>query len=67
MNKMMRGVLRSKTMWFSALLFLLGAISDNSVYIQDLIDPKVYSISMFVIGITISYLRVLTTKPLDQK
>ena len=67
MNKMMRGVLRSKTMWFSALLFLLGANSDNSVYIQDLIDPKVYSISMFVIGITISYLRVLTTKPLDEK
>jgi hypothetical protein len=67
MNKMMRGVLRSKTMWFSALLFLLGAISDNSVYIQDLIDPKVYSISMFIIGITISYLRVLTTKPLDEK
>jgi hypothetical protein len=63
----MRGVLRSKTMWFSALLFLLGAISDNSVYIQDLIDPKVYSISMFIIGITISYLRVLTTKPLDEK
>jgi hypothetical protein len=60
-------MLRSKTMWFSALLFLLGAISDNSVYIQDLIDPKVYSISMFVIGITISYLRVLTTKPLDEK
>jgi hypothetical protein len=67
MNKMIRGVLRSKTMWFSALLFLLGAISDNSVYIQDLIDPKVYSISMFIIGITISYLRVLTTKPLDEK
>jgi hypothetical protein len=67
MNKMIRGMLRSKTMWFSALLFLLGAISDNSVYIQDLIDPKVYSISMFIIGITISYLRVLTTKPLDEK
>jgi len=67
MRKTLRGMLRSKTMWFSALLFLLGAISDNSVYIQDLIDPKVYSISMFVIGITISYLRVLTTKPLDEK
>jgi len=67
MKKMLRGMLRSKTMWFSALLFLLGAISDNSVYIQDLIDPKVYSISMFIIGITISYLRVLTTQPLDEK
>jgi hypothetical protein len=67
MKKMIRGMLRSKTMWFSALLVLLGAISDNSSYIQDLIDPKVYSISMFIIGITMSYLRILTTQPLDQK
>jgi hypothetical protein len=54
-------------MWFSGLLFLLGAISDNSSYVQDLIDPKVYSISMFAIGIIISYLRTVTTKPLDER
>lgn len=60
-------MLRSRTMMFSALLFLLGAISDNSSYIQDFLDPKVYSISMFVIGIIIAYLRVTTTKPLDYK
>jgi len=54
-------------MWFSGLLFLLGAISDNSSYIQDLLDPKIYSISMFVIGIIIAYLRATTTKPLDDK
>jgi hypothetical protein len=54
-------------MWFSGLLFLLGAISDNSSYIQDLLDPKVYSVSMFVIGIVISYLRATTTKPLEER
>ena len=66
MNKF-KGMLKSRTMWFSGLLFLLGAISDNSSYIQDLLDPKVYSISMFVIGIIIAYLRATTTKPLDDK
>jgi hypothetical protein len=49
------------------LLFLLGAISDNSSYLQELIDPKVYSVSMFIIGIVISYLRATTTKPLEDK
>jgi len=66
MNKF-KGMLKSRTMWFSGLLFLLGAISDNSSYIQDLLDPKIYSISMFVIGIIIAYLRATTTKPLDDK
>jgi len=60
-------MLRSRTMMFSALLFLLGAISDNSSYIQDLLDPKVYSVSMFVIGIIIAYLRLTTTQPLEDK
>jgi len=63
----MQGIFKSRTMWFSGLLFLLGAISDNSSYIQDLLDPKVYSVSMFVIGIVIAYLRATTTKPLDDK
>lgn len=67
MKRKLRGILRSRTMWFSGLLFLLGAISDNSSYIQDLLDPKVYSVSMFIIGIVISYLRATTNKPLEDK
>ena len=67
MRRRFHGMWRSRTMWFSGLLFLLGAISDNSSYVQDLIDPKVYSISMFAIGIIISYLRTVTTKPLDER
>ena len=53
MIRKLKGMLRSRTMMFSALLFLLGAISDNSSYIQDLLDPKVYSVSMFVIDFCI--------------
>ena len=67
MSRKIRGLLRSRTMWFSGALFLLGAISDNSSYIQDLLDPKVYSISMFVIGMIISYLRATTNKPLEER
>ena len=63
----MQGIFKSRTMWFSGLLFLLGAISDNSSYIQDLLDPKVYSVSMFLIGIIISYLRATTNKPLEDR
>jgi hypothetical protein len=66
-KRKLHGMLRSRTMWFSGLLFLLGAISDNSSYIQDLLDPKVYSVSMFVIGIIISYLRATTNKPLEDR
>ena len=67
MRRKMQGIFKSRTMWFSGLLFLLGAISDNSSYIQDLLDPKVYSVSMFVIGIIISYLRATTNKPLEDR
>jgi hypothetical protein len=67
MRRKLHGMWRSRTMWFSSLLFLLGAISDNSSYIQNLIDPKVYSVSMFIIGIVITYLRATTDKPLDQR
>jgi hypothetical protein len=67
MKRKVSGMFRSRTMWFSGLLFLLGAVSDNSSYIQSLIDPKVFSISMFIIGITISYLRTVTNKPLEER
>ena len=67
MTQKVQGAWRSRTMWFSFLLILLGAVSDNSSYLQDLIDPKVYSISMFIIGIVLAYLRATTNKPLDER
>lgn len=67
MKEKLKGAWKSRTIWFSFLLVFLGAISDNSSYIQDLIDPKIYSISMFIIGIVLAYLRATTTKSLDDR
>ena len=67
MKKLLQGAWKSRTMWLSGFLVILGAISDNSTYIQDLIDPKVYSISMFVIGIVLAYLRATTNRPLEER
>lgn len=67
MKKKLLGMWHSRTMWLSGFLVILGAVSDNSSYIQDLLDPKVYSISMFIIGILLAYLRATTTKPLDDR
>jgi hypothetical protein len=56
---------RSKTMWFSLALVVLGALMDNFSYIQDLIDPKYYGFGYIVIGIIVATLRFVTTKPIE--
>jgi hypothetical protein len=64
---MLCGAWRSRTMWFSGFLALLGAVSDNLPIIQQYIDPKTYSLSLFVIAIVLAYLRATTTKSLEDK
>ena len=56
---------RSKTMWFSLALVVLGALMDNFSYIQNLIDPKYYGFGYIVIGIIVATLRFVTTKPIE--
>lgn len=56
---------RSKTMWFSLALVVLGALMDNFSYIQDLIDPKYYGFGYIVIGVIVATLRFVTTKPIE--
>ena len=58
---------RSKTMWFSFALVILGALMDNFSYIQDLINPKYYGFGYIIIGIIVAILRFLTTQPLEDK
>lgn len=55
---------KSKTMWFSLLLVILGALLDNFSYLQPLLDPKWYGLLLILIGIIVAVLRFLTTKPL---
>ena len=61
------GALKSKTMWFSVLLVLFGALMDNSVYLKDLIPPQYFSLIMIVIGVIVATLRMVTTQPLAAK
>jgi hypothetical protein len=60
-------MIKSKTMWFSFALVVFGALFDNFSYVQDIIDPKYYGVSLISIGIITAILRFLTTQPLDEK
>lgn len=60
-------MIKSKTMWFSFALVVFGALFDNFYYVQDIIDPKYYGVSLISIGIITAILRFLTTQPLDEK
>ena len=61
------GALKSKTMWFSLLLVIFGALMDNSVYLRDLIPAQYFSLIMVAIGIICALLRMATTQPLATK
>lgn len=56
---------RSKTMWFSLALVIFGALFDNFSYVQNLIDPQYYGISLIAIGIIVAVLRFITTSPIE--
>jgi len=51
-------------MWFSLALVVFGALLDNFSYVQNLIDPKYYGISLIGIGIIVAVLRFITTEPI---
>ena len=63
----MKRVMKSRTMWFSLLLVIVGALYDNFSYLQNVIDPKYYGTFLVVIGIICAILRFLTTQPLEQE
>jgi len=58
---------KSKTMWFSLALVVIGSLYDNLSYLQNVIDPKYYGIILVTVGIICAILRFYTTQPLDEK
>lgn len=67
MRRRTRGAMRSKTMWFSLALMVLGVIFDNFSYVQNLIDPQWYGPSLIIIGVIVAILRFVTSMPLEDK
>jgi hypothetical protein len=61
----MKRMMKSRTIWFSLLLVIFGALFDNFSYIQNLIDPRYYGFGYIAIGVIVAVLRFLTTKPLQ--
>ena len=58
---------KSRTMWFSLALMIVGAVYENFSYLQDVINPKYYGIILMCIGVTCAILRFYTSMPLDRK
>ena len=56
--------MKSKTMWFSFLLVVFGALFDNFSYLQAVINEKYYGSILVVIGVIVAVLRFLTTGPI---
>ena len=67
MRRKARGAMRSKTMWFSLALVILGVVYDNFSYLEQLINPRLYGIFLICIGIVVAVLRFVTTLPLEDK
>ena len=63
----MKRFMKSRTMWFSFLLVVLGALLDNFSYLQNVIDPKYYGVILVIIGIIVAVLRFITTQPMSDK
>ena len=61
---MRKQIHKSKTMWFSLALVVLGALMDNFSYLQSIIDPQYYGVILVAIGIIVAILRFITTEPI---
>jgi len=59
----MKRMTHSKTMWFSLLLVIFGALEAGFPYLQNIIDPKYYGILLVGIGVIVAVLRFITTGP----
>jgi len=55
--------MKSRTMWFSFLLVVFGALFDNFSYLQNIIDQRYYGILLVGVGVIVAVLRFLTTGP----
>ena len=59
--------LKSKTLWFSLLLAVLGAVQAGWGVIDDYLNPRVAGVAAVAIAVLVAVLRVLTNKPLKAK
>lgn len=61
----MQQLIKDKTMIWSFLLVVVGALYTNFSYLQAVLSPKTYGISFVVIGCVCAALRFSANKPLQ--
>ena len=64
-NRKPKPMWKSRTMWFSFLLVVFGALYDNFSYLQSIINPNYYGILLVIIGIIVAILRFVTNQPMQ--
>jgi len=65
--KTIRQYLKSRTINFSLLLGVAGAVQANFEQIHALIPAKYYGLALMVIGVVVAALRVVTTTAVKDK
>ena len=63
----MQQLIKDKTMIWSFLLVVVGALYANFSYLQPVLTPQVYGISFVVIGCVCAALRFTANKPLTSQ
>lgn len=63
----MLAALKSKTIWFSILLAVLGVVEANVGVFQQYMTPQTFGTFSVAVGVIVAVLRVLTTVPLSEK
>lgn len=67
MKRYLRGAMRSKSIWLSALVAIFGGLEMYYPYLERNIDPKYYGPIFFGIGMTGIVLRIATKQSLEDK
>jgi hypothetical protein len=63
-NRHPKPMWKSRTMWFSLSLVIIGSLYENFSYLQNIIPPKYYGIIFIAIGIICVILRFVTSQPM---
>lgn len=63
----MTGALKSKTMWFSIALAVLGVLELQTALVRELVGPENFGAVMLLISAGTAVLRVITTQSLSEK
>ena len=65
MMQKIRNAHKSRTMWWSLAIIILGVVADNLTYFHDQLGDQYYGLILMGIGIVTAILRWNTDKPLE--